>query len=64
MGDGMTYRQILARWIANHLPRLVVYFSVVRAWNEATTGQWPDNETITVSTVLSRLHINMRDGQD
>ena len=61
MGDGITYQQKLARWIANHLPGQIVYFAVVRAWDEATTGQWPGTETITVSTALSRLHVNMRD---
>jgi len=63
MGDGMTYQQKLARWLANHLPRRVVYFAVVRARDEATTGQWSDIEApgITVSAALSRLHVNMRD---
>ena len=64
MGDGMTYQQKLARWLANNLPRRVVYFAVVRAWTEATTGQWSDTEGITVSALLSRLHVNMRDEKD
>ena len=66
MGDGMTYQQRLARWIADHLPRRVVYFAVVRAWAEATTGQWSDTEAtgITASTMLSRLHVDMRRIQD
>ncbi len=29
----------LARWVAEHLPRRVVYFAVVRAWAHATSGE-------------------------
>jgi len=66
MGQPMSFKKKLARWIANHLPSRVVYFAVVRAWNEATTGRWSDTDAteITVSETLSRLHVIIRDGQD
>jgi hypothetical protein len=65
MGEGMSAKDELARWVANHLPRRVIYFAVVRAWNAATTnGRWLDTEAteITVSETLSRCHVIMRDG--
>lgn len=39
------------RWIANRLPRQIVYFAVVRAWNDATTGQWSDEEASSVRAI-------------
>lgn len=63
MGEGMTGWQKLARWIAYRLPRRVLYFAVVRAWNETTTEPWPDTDPITASQMLSRLHVRLRDGK-
>ena len=50
----------LARWLSYRLPRKVLYFAVVRAWVESTTGKWSDIDAtaITVSDVLTQLHIN------
>ena len=33
-----------ARWVADRLPRLIVYFALIRAWVNATTGQWSDQD--------------------
>lgn len=30
----------VARWIANHLPRSVVYFAAIRLIANATVGEW------------------------
>ena len=65
MGEGMLVKDKLARWIANHLPRRVIYFAVVRARYETTMDKWPGDtaeSSATVSAVLSRLHVIMRDG--
>jgi hypothetical protein len=63
MGDGMTYWQRLARWIANHLPRRVVYFALVRAEYEAREVQCPrTTEDLTFSQMCSLLHVILRDG--
>ena len=44
------------RWIADRLPRRIVYFAAVRAWSNATTGQWSHLEAtgITVAEMLER----------
>jgi len=57
MGNRMTLKKRIARWLANRLPRRVVYFAIVRARAEVTTGQWSGTEAtgITVSETLSRL---------
>lgn len=32
------FREGLPRWVANKLPRRVVYFAFIRAWAKATPG--------------------------
>jgi len=61
MGDGMSVKDRVARWIAERLPRRVIYFAVVRAWNETTKGRYHDTDPISASAILSRLHVIMRD---
>jgi hypothetical protein len=46
----------LSRWIANHLPRDVIYFAAIRLMAHATQGRWgtqvvPD---LTVIVALDR----------
>ena len=62
MGGEMTLWQRLARWIANHLPRRIVYFAVVRAEREARIVQCPKTtEDLTFSQILCLLHVIIRD---
>lgn len=44
------------RWIADRLPRKLVYFAVIRAWAVATTGEFSNTNAlrITVDTTLRR----------
>lgn len=46
----------LAKWIANRLPRRVVYFAAVRVWANAATGRWShkDATTVTASDAVKR----------
>lgn len=46
----------IAQFIANHLPRRVVYFVLIRAWAYCTTGKWGSTVvgTLTVERALKR----------
>ncbi len=46
----------MIQWIANHLPRRVIYFCVIRAWAYATTGKYSSTiaPDITVAEILKR----------
>lgn len=48
----------IARWVANHLPLTVVYFVVVRAWQDVE-AHWPEvrQGELTVSNLLSYLTV-------
>lgn len=50
------WRYPLARHLADMLPRCVVYYAVIRAWAEATTGQWSHEDAtgITASDAVKR----------
>lgn len=56
MGSKMTSRDKLARWIADRMPKRVIYFGFIRAFSKATTGKWSDTEVpgVTAMTVLKR----------
>lgn len=36
----MSKTQRIARWIANRLPKDVVYFAGIRIWSHATSGEY------------------------
>ena len=46
----------LARWIADRLPKEIVYFAVIRAWANATTGIYGYDvaASMPVDTILGR----------
>ena len=50
------WRYPLAMHLADMLPRCIVYYAVIRAWAEATTGQWSheDATSVGVSDVVKR----------
>lgn len=37
------------QWIANHLPRKVVYFAGIRMWAAATTGEYGNTNAVDVT---------------
>jgi len=39
-----------SRWIANHLPKRIVYHALIRAWAYATTGEWSGETATSVTT--------------
>ena len=41
----------IADFIAWRLPRRVLYFSVIRAWAIATTGEYSDREATSVKVI-------------
>ena len=61
MGEGMKFKDRLARWCAYLLPRRVLYFAVVRARDEAEQVQCPRTDSMSISQTLSLLHVIMRD---
>ena len=52
------------QWLARRLPDRLVYFAVMRAWTYAVSldGKVTTHDPITVSVVLSRWYVRMRDG--
>lgn len=44
------------KWLAWHLPRRLVYWGLIRAWSEATTGEYSfsDATKVTADEVLER----------
>jgi len=48
--------------VAYRLPRRIVYWCVVRAWNNATMGKWSHVEVpaVTVREILERLQENSK----
>ena len=50
------WRYPFAMHLADMLPRYIVYYAVIRAWAEATTGQWSHEDAtgVTASDVVKR----------
>ena len=50
------YRERLSRWIANHLPRWIVYHALIRAWANATQGEFShvDVTKVTADQMINR----------
>ena len=44
-------RNRIATWIADHLPRKVVYFATIRAWAHATTEEYSSTTATEVTAV-------------
>ncbi len=46
----------LYNFIAQHLPKRIIYFALIRAWSNATTGEYSDQEipAVTMVEVIDR----------
>lgn len=51
------------RFIVWKLPRRFLYWSIIRAWANASTGEWShvDATAVTVNQMLSRIETNSED---
>lgn len=51
-------RKTISEWIANKLPRQVIYYTLIRAYVHATSGKWKNQliDSLTPITVLQRWH--------
>jgi hypothetical protein len=36
----MSKKQMISQWVANRLPKDVIYFAAIRMWSNATTGKY------------------------